>query len=393
MKIFLLTIAILLILAGATLAQEDDCPTIVRTALAETENVCLDTARNQICYGNIQLEAIARENAPELTFSQPGDIINAGDVQALQLSPLSGDTWGIAMMKLQANLPSTLPGQNVTFVLFGDVEVRNAVEEDEVDEEAPLQAFYFKTGLNDAPCDAAPDSGLMIQTPEGAGKINFTVNAVEITLGSTAYLQAQPEGDMTVSVLEGEVTLEAFGVTVTIPAGSSATVPMDDQMQASGPPEEAEPFDPSDLASLPTGLLELPITLEGTPEATVEAGGLVPAAGTWTWVNGVATESGCPAGMGTLMSARFTPAPFALSGGEFSIEILMTTAFPGGGSPPPNALSTQPEPGYYVFEFNDGSGDARYEVRVISPDRLEGAMGYSSQGCTISIPFEVTRAG
>ncbi len=394
MKTLIFTIALLLIVSGSTLAQEDDCPTIVRTALDETENVCSETARNQICYGNIQLEAIARENVPPLTFSQPGDIINAGDVQSLQLSPLVDDNWGIALMKLQANLPNTLPGQNVLFVLFGDVEVTNANAdtEDTTDSEEvpPLQAFYFKTGLNDAPCDAAPDSGLMLQTPEGVGEINFNVNEVEITLGSTAYLQAQPEGDMTVSVLEGEVTIAAFGVTVTIPAGSSATVPMNDQMQASGPPEDSEPYDPSDLAALPVGLLEIPITIEATAEA---GGGLVPAAGTWTWVNGVSTESGCPAGMGTLMSARFTPAPFTLSGGEFGIEILMTTAFPMGGSPPSNAISTEPEPGHYIFEFNDGSGDARYEVRVISPDQIQGEMGYSSQGCAITIPFEVTRAG
>jgi hypothetical protein len=44
------------------------------------------------------------------------------------LQPLSGDIWGVALMRLQANIPETLPGQNVTFLLFGDVEIRNAVE-------------------------------------------------------------------------------------------------------------------------------------------------------------------------------------------------------------------------------------------------------------------------
>jgi hypothetical protein len=385
---------LLLVTATSTLAQDDACPTIVKTALAETDAVCSQTARNQICYGNIQLEAIARESVPELTFSQPGDIINAGDVQSLQLSPLDGDTWGIAMMKLQANLPSTLPGQNVTFVLFGDVEVTNAeAENGEITEAPPLQAFYFKTGLNDAPCEAAPDSGLMLQTPEGVGEIHFSVNEVEITLGSTAYLQAQPEGDMTVSVLEGEATLTAFGVTVAIPAGSRATVPMNDQMQASGPPEDSEPYDPSELAALPVGLLERAITID--PDATEEAGGSVPAAGQWTWVNGVATEEGCPAGTGAFMAAMFLPrAPFTLEGGEFNLEALFSAAYGGSGGPPPSAVFSEPEPGLYVVEFEDpGSGNGRYEVRVVSPDRLEGVMNYSDQGCVIMLPFEVTRAG
>ena len=30
-------------------------------------------------------------------------------------------------MKLQANLPDSLPGQNVTFLMFGDVQIQNAV--------------------------------------------------------------------------------------------------------------------------------------------------------------------------------------------------------------------------------------------------------------------------
>ncbi|NOG50271.1 MAG: SH3 domain-containing protein [Chloroflexi bacterium] len=33
------------------------------------------------------------------------------------------------MMRLQANLPDTLPGQNVTFVLFGDVTIEDAVHD------------------------------------------------------------------------------------------------------------------------------------------------------------------------------------------------------------------------------------------------------------------------
>ncbi len=388
-----LTILVLMA-AMPALAQEDDCPIIVQTALAEAGDVCSDTARNQICYGNIQLEAVARESVPELTFSEPGDIINAGDVQSLQLSPLVDDNWGIALMKLQANLPNTLPGQNVTFVLFGDVEVTNADSDTNAEDTPPLQAFYFKTGLNDAPCDAAPDSGLMLQTPDGVGKVNFNVNEVEITLGSTAYLQAQPEGDMTVSVLEGEVTIAAFGVTVTIPAGSKATVPMNDQMQASGPPEDSEPYDPSELAALPISLLELPVTIdpEATPEATAEAGGAIPEAGQWVWTTGTATEENCMAGLGEMIATQFTPrAPFDLPGGEFDLSTLLTAAYEGRSQA--GAVYSEPEPGLQAVDFPSPNGNGRYEVRVISSTRLEGLMIMSGEGCVVTIPFEVTREG
>jgi quercetin dioxygenase-like cupin family protein len=385
----------ILMAAVPALAQEGDCPAIAQTALAETGEVCSETARNQVCYGNIQLEATARAGVPDLAFSQPGDIINAGDVQSLRLSPLSeaGRTWGVAMMKLQANLPGTLPGQNVTFVLFGDVEVTNAENNNEAAEAPPLQAFYFKTGLNDAPCDAAPDSGLMLQTPEGAGKVHFRANEVEITLGSTAYLQAQPEGDMTVSVLEGQVTLEAFGAAVTIPAGSRAAVPMDDQMRASGPPEEAEPYDPSELAALPVSLLERAVTIEATPEATVEAGsGLVPAAGQWVWVNGEVSEEGCMAGVSTMILTQLTPRdPFDLPGGEFSMEGLLSAAYQGRSLA--GAVYSEPEPGLYAVDFPSMNGNGHFEARVISATRMEGLMIMSGEGCVINIPFEILRGG
>ena len=30
-----------------------------------------------------------------------------------------------------------------------------------------MQAFYFRSGIGDAPCAEAPNSGILIQTPEG----------------------------------------------------------------------------------------------------------------------------------------------------------------------------------------------------------------------------------
>jgi len=65
----------------------------------------------------------------ELVFEEPGDLVNVADVSSLTLSPWdeTQHTWGISLMKLQANLPATLPGQNVTFLLFGSVAIDNAV--------------------------------------------------------------------------------------------------------------------------------------------------------------------------------------------------------------------------------------------------------------------------
>ncbi|MFN8371423.1 MAG: SH3 domain-containing protein [Anaerolineae bacterium] len=112
-----------------TFAQSD-CSAVVDAALNSVSTACAGLARNQACYGNINLQATAREGVPQFTFERPGDIANVADMENLRLAGMSltDEVWGIAVMKLQANLPSTLPGQNVTVLLFGDVYVSNAVD-------------------------------------------------------------------------------------------------------------------------------------------------------------------------------------------------------------------------------------------------------------------------
>src|SRR5688572_3497666 len=105
----------------SSVAAQADCPTIVQTALDATDAACEGTGRNQACYGNIDLSAVPQEGIPQFDFDAPGDIIDVAGVRTLELEPLDEtiDIWGIALMQLQANLPETLPGQNVTFLLFG----------------------------------------------------------------------------------------------------------------------------------------------------------------------------------------------------------------------------------------------------------------------------------
>src|SRR5690606_35312981 len=122
------------LLTAVAVAQapvNDVCTTIVRSALQAANSACAGTGRNQVCYGNVLGEAIPAEGVSDLHFNDVGDIAPVTQIKALQLSPLNeaANQWGVALMQLQANLPDTLPGQNVTFLLFGDVTIENAVEE------------------------------------------------------------------------------------------------------------------------------------------------------------------------------------------------------------------------------------------------------------------------
>lgn len=385
-----------LAISGTALAQADSCPALVRTALEVASEACAGIGRNQVCYGNIRLEGEPKEDIEEFALDAPGDIVDAADLQALHLSALDADadTWGIALMNLQGNIPATLPGQNVTFLLFGDVEITDAMAEVN---EPPLQAFYFKSGLNDAPCPEAPDSGILIQTPEGVQRVEFRINEVTISVGSTIYVQAQPSGDMTLSVVEGEVEVEAAGTTVTVPAGSQTSVPLDADLNADGAPSEPEAFDPADLAALPVTLLPRAITIN--PEATPEApsgDAIIPAAGTWEWVSGAVTSENCPEGVADVIASGLEPkTALTLPGDAFNLDIFFLTAFGTDSSSLPNPILSNADANTYIADFSDPSGyNGNYTVTVLSESEISGQVFIDTGAeCTITMPFTVTLIG
>jgi len=333
----------LLLISVGTAAQDNRCPAIVKQGLDATDQVCANTGRNQACYGNVAVDFEPQPDVTDIRFEAPGDIVDVASVRLMQLSPMDADTgiWGVGLMKLQANLPDTLPGQNVMVLLFGDVEIENAAEtaqpilldvtatktinmrsgpstndavvasltngqtvtadsrnaasdwlhiqlvenqagwvyaplvtaegdvntlpvftaEDTKSALTTMQAFYFKSGIGDAPCAEAPESGMLIQTPVGDTQIKITVNEVVIALGSTAFFQAQPGDQMAINVLEGQAVVSAFDTTMVVPAGSRTTVPLNADGVADGPPTWPEGYAAEVVDMLPVSSLDHGITV------------------------------------------------------------------------------------------------------------------------------------
>ncbi len=250
------------LLSIAVVAQSTDCPALVQTALDSVDATCAETGRNQACYGNVSIDLEAQADTEIGSFETPGDTIDLNAIDTMTLAPLdkTTETWGVALMKLQANVPDTLPGQNVTFLLFGDVVIENAVDDES--EFTPMQAFYFQSGIGDAGCEEAPESGLMIQTPDGVEEILLNVNGANMSLGSTAFLQAGPvedsedEFEITISVIEGEGTIESFGDVQPIPAGSWVRLPADRNFNVTGRPGAPRPYQENRHDRLPIRNLE-----------------------------------------------------------------------------------------------------------------------------------------
>jgi hypothetical protein len=242
------------VLASTAYSQGQSCPAIVETALEAVEEVCADAGRNQACYGNVKLSAQPKTGVESFDFDQQGDLVNVADVAEMALEPLNetAGTWGVALMRLQANLPDTLPGQNVTLLLFGDVSI---APNPDVEAASPMQAFYFRSGIGDAPCSEAPDSGIIVQTPEGATEVAFNINGVDVSMGSTVLLRAMPGEEMTVSALEGSAVINVRGELYSVIAGTWARLPIDRDFRILDVPALPAAYVDENLAALPLKLL------------------------------------------------------------------------------------------------------------------------------------------
>lgn len=104
---------------------------------------------------------------------------------------------------------------------------------------APMQSFTFQ--VNDqGTCQTAP-AGLLVQVPHGQ-TANILVNSVEIRLGSTAFITLDSNGELVVANLEGNVGVTAGEVTMILPVGAQASVPLTEAMAPVDTPHDLEPI-------------------------------------------------------------------------------------------------------------------------------------------------------
>lgn len=351
-------LALALSLPVLSLAQDNFCRQLIDTALQAADDVCSPTLRNQACYGHDMLEAQPQGSLDEFNFDEVGDIVEVAQIKTLSLSAmdLANQTWGVALMNLQANLPDENPNQNIKLLLFGDVAVRNIINaptlvdvvlqsegnvnvrrlpnaesfvigtvpenatvtargrsidndwiliampdgesegwvrsilvadymdilptlsevEPAMSEYGPMQAFYVRTGDDSTSCEEAPNDGMLIQTPEGVAEVRLWINQVKIRLGSTIFVSAGANGDMTIKTLEGHASVEAMGVEYTAMAGTSVSVQLGDDDKPSAPPKPPKPIKREEVENLPVKHLEREITVEILPTATGAATVTVP---------------------------------------------------------------------------------------------------------------------
>ncbi len=230
--------------ATALADRNASCQALIDRAIQASGSFCGDTGSNRVCYGNTTIKAELVQDATQ-RFSEPGDILPINDLSRLTASPLdlNGKEWGIAVFKLIANLPRSLPGETVTMVVFGAATLDNKSGDSE-----NLESFYFSSELGQIVCEKVPFDGLMITSPDGSG-IRFMVNGSELTLMGSASIKAIKNGDMEVSVYKGSARIVSNGEEQYVGAGEKSKVQLggEDGTQSVSAPSEPEPLDQSEL--------------------------------------------------------------------------------------------------------------------------------------------------
>ena len=329
-------------------SQVQSCSAVYESAIDTIDQLCNSVERNQACYGHPQLSAESQPDVETFAFASPGDIEDVLKIKSLELAGYDeeAEIYGMAMMLLQANLPGSLPGTNVTILLFGEntiesvetppteisatisasgtinvraepstngqlattlpsetelvangrneasdwvrvvlpeggngwiadflLDIEGNINELEVVEGTEVmgafQAVYLKTGIGQSSCETLPDDGILIQTPSGMGEIQFTINEVNVTLGSTAYITSVPGDVMTITLLTGQATVSAFDETVYVPRGAFTTIALDDEGIASGQPSYPEGYNRDSLTQLPIDILPNTVLIRSPAEETL----------------------------------------------------------------------------------------------------------------------------
>ncbi len=242
-KIRTLIVSIVIVLLGTTVMAQSACADIVTRALEKTSTVCQNPIRNTICYGNGLIFAQAQTGVI-LDFDGEGDVAAIEDFAGITHTSLDETTeiWGVSLMSLQADLPDTLPGQAVQVIVFGSVEV----------DDVSLNAFRFTTGVGASSCTEAPSNGIMVRTPEGVAQVTLNINEVEISMGSTAFIAANEQEGMTVTMLDGTARVTAQGVSQSVNFSQKLNIPLtrdpNNNLVPSAPPTPAESWDAAEIA-------------------------------------------------------------------------------------------------------------------------------------------------
>lgn len=132
LRIVSLVFCFLSLLLGTNIfaqSTETACHSIANRAIREVETHCTEKSRSTACYGHPDLQAQFAIDMPAETFTRVGQYIDIHQMTDIDSQPLMipEHDWGVGILWLAANLPITLPDEQVVMLAMGDTYVENDV--------------------------------------------------------------------------------------------------------------------------------------------------------------------------------------------------------------------------------------------------------------------------
>ncbi len=266
----LLTVTVLLGLSSRSVQAQTGgaaCPALVELALSQVGNNCANLPRNSACYGYNKVESTFSQSVPEAFFQHPADLSPLNVLSTLQTAPLDLGLgqWGVAVMNAQANVPDTLPGQAVTFLLMGETTVENAVEP-----EAAASAGQQITVIAQVNTVAytAPDTTSTINSAVNAG----TVLNADGTSADKVFLRLPVSGSSPLWVERAALNPNPLMDSLPVVGNSPSLQPMQSFYFRTGPGQTTCTQTPSVLAIRSPENIQVDITANG---AKIRLGSLI----------------------------------------------------------------------------------------------------------------------
>ena len=172
-------------------AQSITCPDLVNEALAALDDNCDDLSSNSACYGYDLVRASFNQTVADNFFTLPSDKSELALLESIRTTALDLDRgrWGITVLSARANIPNTLPGQSVMFLLLGDTRIENRVDPEDVQQAAE-------------PVNVTIQAGQRINIRSGPGTNHNVI--ITASPGETAQVDGQNEAGDWLRITIGE---------------------------------------------------------------------------------------------------------------------------------------------------------------------------------------------
>lgn len=158
-----------MLLIGAAVAAQDDCPTLERAAFAEARVWCVSLISDSACYGN---PLAAAETSAELPFASSGDLVPLQTLTALSTTT-DENQFGVALMQSSTFAVDDWTPVELRWVLLGEAQVNDISPTF-----APrISAIEAEQGAN-LRSSAAEDAGLIATLP-----VNTNVHLLALSQG------------------------------------------------------------------------------------------------------------------------------------------------------------------------------------------------------------------